>query len=131
MTPPPTGEAPHHFTQPDPADLVEREVGRADVGVQGPQPPRPWWFLVARQWPTFVVLLVVSAGLALAWASWWRLGASVVGGGMLLAAALRAVLPEKLAGLLCCRSRAIDVAFTAALGAAIVGVTWVIDPTRG
>lgn len=131
MTPHPAEQAPHHFTQPDPADLVEREVGRADVGVQGPQPPRPWWFLVARQWPTFAVLLVVTAGVALAGASSWRLGTSVVGGGVLLAAVLRAVLPETLAGLLCCRSRAIDVTFTAALGAAIVGVTWVIDPTRG
>ena len=47
---------------------------------------------------------------------------------MLLSALLRLVLPERVAGLLCCRSRWFDVAFTALLGAGIVamglGIVW-------
>ena len=49
---------------------------------------------------------------------------------VLLAAVLRLVLPEKRAGLLCCRSRLFDVAFTAIVGAGIVALAWLVDPTR-
>lgn len=108
---------------------VERPAP-VDAAVQGPQPPRPWWFLVARQWPLFVTLCVVAAGLGVSGTSYWRRGATVAGAGVLLAALLRLVLPERVAGLLCCRSRWFDVAFTALLGAGIVALAWLVSPIR-
>lgn len=120
----------HHFRPPDPAHLVERPTTAEDAATVGPMPPRPWYRLIAGQWPVFVTMLVMTCGLALSAASYWRRGATIVGAGVLLGALLRAVLPERMIGLLTCRSRAIDVAVTAVVGAAIVLLAWLVDPTN-
>jgi hypothetical protein len=75
-----------------------------------------------RQLPLAAVLAVVGAGLALGALGPWRVGAWVIGGGVLLAAALRLTLPAHRAGLLAVRSRRLDVAFLLLLGAALVAL---------
>ncbi len=127
--PPRTSAPRHHFLPPNPADVVDQPVGDSDTIVQGPVPPRPWYLLVAGQWPLFATMLVVAAGIAIATSSHWRLGATISGAGLLLGSALRAVLPDRLIGLLACRSRGIDVAMTTLIGAGIVVLAWLVDPT--
>lgn len=121
-------EGPHHFRAPDPADLVEHPVPVSDA-LQGPRPPRPWYALVLGQWPLFVTLLTVSTGLVVVWWHWKR-GALIIGGGVVLGGILRLVLPEKAAGLLCCRSRWLDVLLTLATGLGIIVLALVISATR-
>ena len=76
------------------------------------------------EWPFAVVLVVVASR------GYFRTGSVVVGAGVLLAAALRALLPERRAGLLVVRHRALDVALMTVIGVAIV-VLAVIVPTTG
>ncbi|HVM02994.1 MAG TPA: DUF3017 domain-containing protein [Acidimicrobiales bacterium] len=76
----------------------------------------------ASQLPLVLVLAVVAAGLLLAAASRWRLGSAVVGGGVLLAGALRLALPARRAGLLAVRSRRLDVTMLLVLGGALVAL---------
>ncbi len=73
-----------------------------------------------RQLPLAATLAVVGAGLAVGAAGPWRLGASVVGAGVVLAAVLRLALPARRAGLLAVRSRRLDVAFLGGLGVALL-----------
>lgn len=71
------------------------------------------------QWPLLLVLVVVGAGMVLAELHHWRRGSFVIGGAMLLAAFLRAVLPDRLAGLLVVRSKWLDLVAMISLGVAI------------
>jgi hypothetical protein len=73
-----------------------------------------------REAPTGVVLAVVAAGLVLVAAHDWRLGSDVVGLGVVLAGALRLGLPERAAGMLAVRSRALDAGVLLVLGVAVV-----------
>lgn len=123
-------DGPHHFRPSDPADVIERPAPISDAQIQGPRPPRPWYRLVAGQWPVFVTLLVVASGIATSGLSYWRRGATIIGVGVLLGAALRLLLPEKVAGLLCCRSRWIDVTLMTILGAGVIVLAWIVNPTR-
>jgi Protein of unknown function (DUF3017) len=118
----------HHYRPPDAAELIDQPVGESDAVIQGPVPPRPWYLLVAGQWPLFVTLLTVGLGLVVAVTSHWRLGATISGCGLLLGSALRAVVPESVVGLLACRSRWVDTAMTAVMGAGIVVLAWLVDP---
>lgn len=126
----PKGGIQHHFRPPDPADLVDHPVAPGSVTTERPQPPRPWFALIAGQWPLFVSLVVVATGVGFSADSYWRRGATIAGAGILLAALLRAVLPERVAGLLRCRSRWFDVLFTALVGGGILLLAWIISPTR-
>lgn len=73
------------------------------------------------------VLLCVVAGLLLVTLSHPRLGMGVVSAAAALAAALRAVLPESMVGVLAVRSRTFDVLFLLALAglvAVLVVLPW-------
>ena len=73
--------------------------------------------------PLLVPLAVVLAGVVAAAAlDHWRVGAGVVGVGLLLAAALRLALPARQAGLLVVRSRGVDAVVLLVLGFALVGL---------
>ncbi|WP_164873340.1 DUF3017 domain-containing protein [Rhodococcus xishaensis] len=74
------------------------------------------------------VLLVVAAAFALVLADRWRRGAFVLGGAMLLAAFLRAVLSPERVGLLAVRDKGFDVVAMTAVGAAIMALAASIDP---
>lgn len=93
---------------------------------QGPRPPRPWYRLVAGQWPLALVLLAIAVGVAWVGLGHWKRGSTVIGAAFVLGTLLRAFLPEKQVGLLGVRTRAVDVACLAALGVAIVALALVV-----
>jgi hypothetical protein len=76
--------------------------------------------------PFALVLAVALAGMVLVALQHWRRGAAVIGGALLLAAALRAVLPNERAGLIALRSRGVDVLLHCALGLVILVVALTI-----
>ncbi|MFJ8432655.1 DUF3017 domain-containing protein [Kitasatospora sp. NPDC094019] len=86
--------------------------------------------LPVRQWPITVVLLVVAAGLAVTWFAGFqdgfKYGLLIIGGGVLLGALLRLVLPE--VGMLAVRSRFTDVIVLTFLGLSIVLLTLMAQP---
>ena len=66
------------------------------------------------------VLAVAVLGLLRVATANWREGSVLLGGSLLLAAVLRAVLPEDRAGLVAIRSKAVDVLSYVGLGVAVV-----------
>lgn len=80
------------------------------------------------QWPILSVVVVLVAAFGLVVAGYWRRGALVLAIGVGIASVLRLTMTEDRAGLLVVRSRAIDVATTAAVSAAILYIAWTIDP---
>lgn len=74
-----------------------------------------------------LVIMVVVAGFVLITAYYWRRGATLIGGALLLAGGLRAALSDERAGLLAIRGRAVDVLAYTAFGLALVGVAATID----
>lgn len=71
---------------------------------------------LARELPLVAVLGLLASGLVLAALGHWRIGAGVLGTAVLLAAALRLLLPARRAGLLVVRTRRLDVGVLLALG---------------
>ena len=65
------------------------------------------------------VLGICGAGIAVVAGGDWRLGVRVLAIGLMVAAALRLVLPARDAGMLAVRHRAIDVTVLAAMGGLI------------
>ena len=78
--------------------------------------------------PLLICILVVAVGTGFMAVGHWRIGAMWVGAASLLAAALRLVLPVKLAGLLVMRRRWVDVVVLAFMGAAIIAVALSVPP---
>lgn len=75
-----------------------------------------------------VVVGIVVLAMVLVALEYWRRGLVVFGAGAGVGAVLRALLPERRAGLLRVRSRWFDVAVLAAAAAAILVVAWGISP---
>ena len=67
-----------------------------------------------------LVLATAVAGLVLAYVDDWRLGVRVLAAGLLGAAALRLVLPQRDAGMLAVRHRFVDVLVLLAVGLALI-----------
>lgn len=88
--------------------------------------PRGWW----RQWPIFVVLLGVGIALTLVALDYFRRGAVVLAGSVLLAAFLRLLLPDREAGLLVVRSRKVDVAILGVMGILLAVFAFWVPPPR-
>jgi hypothetical protein len=70
--------------------------------------------------PFLAVVAVVVVGLVRVLTQHWREGAALLGGALLLAAVLRAVLAPERVGLLAIRSRPVDVLVYLAFGGALV-----------
>ncbi|OLT21871.1 hypothetical protein BJF78_33725 [Pseudonocardia sp. CNS-139] len=66
--------------------------------------------------PLALVLLIAAAGMVRVLTQHWREGAVLLGGAMIVAAVLRAVLPSDRVGLLAVRSRPVDVLCYAGFG---------------
>jgi hypothetical protein len=79
--------------------------------------------------PMVVVLSIAAVGLLRVLTANWREGAVLLGGSLLVAAALRAVLPADRVGLLAIRSRMIDLLCYSGAGIVLVGLALTI--TRG
>ena len=88
-------------------------------------PPGTW------QPPSLLLLSLVGLGLALATQVDWALGARVVGLAFLLGACLRTTLPAARAGWLVVRTRPLDVAVLAVLGAASLALAQTIPRPEG
>lgn len=81
-------------------------------------------------WALVAVMAVVLMGVAQMVFGLWRGGAIFVGGAAVLAALLRVVLPEHLAGLLAVRRRWIDVLALTLIGVAIIVMALQVPPGR-
>ncbi|MGF1432235.1 DUF3017 domain-containing protein [Kitasatospora sp. LaBMicrA B282] len=82
--------------------------------------------LLVRQWPITLVLAVVGIGLLVVWLDNFRYGLLTIGGGLLLGAALRLLLPE--VGVLAVRSRFTDVLVLVFFAVAIGLLAMVAQP---
>ena len=94
----------------------------------GPRPPRPWYQQIAGQWPLAVTLLGLASGVLWAGSGHWLRGTVLIGATFMLATVLRLVLPERLVGLLGVRSRIVDAACLALLGAGIIAAALIVPP---
>ncbi|MBA3618097.1 MAG: DUF3017 domain-containing protein [Acidothermales bacterium] len=79
-----------------------------------------------REWPLLLVLAVAATGLVIAALANFRTGSLVVAIALLLAAALRVVLPQRDAGLLAVRRRSVDVLTLGLLGTALGFLAFVV-----
>lgn len=70
--------------------------------------------------PLIVVIAAVAAGVALAMAKHWRVGLVLCGIGLLVGAALRAVLRDDRIGMLAVRGRLFDVLTLGVLGGTLI-----------
>lgn len=80
-------------------------------------------------WALLLVLAFFAAGAVLVATRHWRRGSVMIGGSMVLAAVLRLLLPERLAGLLVVRSMVFDVAWCAGAGVAVMVLGLVVPGT--
>jgi cation transport ATPase len=80
------------------------------------------------QAPFIVVVLLLLVAAVLVEIDRWRRGGAVIGFAVIVAAVLRAALPTNRAGLLAVRGRVFDVVVLALVGAAILWVSWTINP---
>lgn len=71
------------------------------------------------------VLAVVLAGLVVVATGRWRVGIEIFGGALVAGALLRLILPRRDAGMLAVRSRWLDAALLAGVGAAL----WILAAT--
>lgn len=83
---------------------------------------------VVNEWPLALVLSVCVAGLLVVLSNHFRRGTVLFAGGLVLAAALRAVLPTPAAGLLVVRNRVLDVLTLGALGLGVLLTALVVPP---
>ncbi|WP_214367482.1 DUF3017 domain-containing protein [Pseudonocardia sp. H11422] len=79
--------------------------------------------------PLILVLLIALLGLGRVLTEHWREGSVLLGGALLVAAALRMALPPDRVGLLAIRSRVIDVLCYSGFGLIVVALAVTI--TRG
>jgi len=76
--------------------------------------------------PIALVTLIVTVGLVRVATQHWRQGAVLIGAALLVAALLRAAIPEDRIGLLAVRSRAIDVLCYVGFGSVMIVVAVLI-----
>ncbi|WP_106253580.1 DUF3017 domain-containing protein [Allonocardiopsis opalescens] len=89
-----------------------------DPGDGGPAGPRvPDWIT---QIPYLLVLLGVGTGLIIVAMAHFRRGPALVAAALFLGAGLRALLPERMVGMLAVRKRWVDVATLVALAVGLV-----------
>jgi hypothetical protein len=79
--------------------------------------------------PVALVFLVAGTGLARVATANWREGAALLAGSLLVAAALRLVLPVERLGVLAIRSRAVDVLCYLGFGVVVLALALTITGT--
>jgi DUF3017 family protein len=116
---------PEQATEPIPVRGTIRPVTDAVTEPMGPidvPPRRGRWGALAAQWAFLLVLLVAAVGVLRILQYHWREGAVLIGGALVLAGLLRAVLPTARVGLVAVRGRLVDVLAYAALAGMILFV---------
>ncbi|HZG96616.1 MAG TPA: DUF3017 domain-containing protein [Mycobacteriales bacterium] len=87
---------------------------------------------VLRTVPMTLVIGVVASGIAMVVADKWRWGLYVVGGGLVLGALLRLLLPVRQVGGLAVRSRFVDVLTLTVFGSAVLVLAAIVpSPNPG
>ncbi|MGL6235389.1 MAG: DUF3017 domain-containing protein [Segniliparus sp.] len=84
--------------------------------------------LLLNQAPFLVVVFLLLVAAVLVELDRWRRGGAVIGFAVITAAVFRAALPTNRVGLLAVRGRLFDVVVLALVGAAILWVSWTINP---
>jgi hypothetical protein len=82
---------------------------------------------VKAQIPFSLVMVVVAIGLVRIALYHWREGTVLIGGALLLAAALRALLSDGRIGMVAIRGRGVDVLLYGCLGLAVLAVALTIQ----
>ncbi len=77
------------------------------------------WQALRGQLPYALVLLTMAVGLLRIVQYHWKEGSAWIGGALLVAALLRAVLPPRITGMVAVRGRAVDVLWCVGLAACI------------
>lgn len=116
---------PEHATEPipvrgsirPPTDAVTEPMGQIDVPTRTGR-----WRALGSQWAFLLVLLVAAVGVIRILQYHWREGAVLIGGALVVAGLLRAVLPGARVGLIAVRGRLVDVLAYAALAGMILFV---------
>jgi hypothetical protein len=103
--------------------LFTRDTARPEGGGRAASGDLP---APARQWPILVVLATVAVGLLLTSLDQFRVGALLIGAGLLAGAAIRWVVPS--VGMLAVRSRFTDIVTYGVLGVAIVLLALMAQP---
>ena len=81
-------------------------------------------------WLFGLCVLVSLSGLAVAAAGQWRQGCGLSGVGLFVAAGIRMVLPDGMAGMLRVRRKAVDVVTFTVLGTSLLLLTIVVPELR-
>lgn len=84
--------------------------------------------ILLNQAPFMVVVFLLFVAVVLVEFDRWRRGGAVIGAAVIAAAIFRAALPTNRVGLLAVRGRAFDVVALSLVGAAILWVSWTINP---
>jgi hypothetical protein len=84
-------------------------------------------YVVRAHVPLALVLAVVAVGLLRIAQYHWRQGTVLIGGALLLAALLRALLPDNRIGMVAIRGRGMDVLLYSGLGLAVMAVALTIQ----
>ena len=87
---------------------------------------RPFLAGLLRQLPLLAVLAMVGIGLLLVTVDHWRRGLVVIGLALVVAGALRLLLPVRRVGFLAVRSRPVDVVLLAGTGLVLTVIAWTI-----
>jgi multisubunit Na+/H+ antiporter MnhB subunit len=77
---------------------------------------------IGRYTPFVLVLVIAAAGIGLIFLYHWRIGSGLIGGSLLVAAGLRALLPDRQLGLIALRRKPTDILLYGGLGLLIVFV---------
>lgn len=77
------------------------------------------------------VLAVTFAGLVVVATGDWRVGIRIMGGTLIVASAVRVLLPPRDAGMLAVRNKALDMVLLAGLGAALIFLSTSIPDQPG
>lgn len=83
-----------------------------------------------REWPVAIVLVGVAISLVVVVDNHFRRGSVLLALSVLLAAALRLLLPARVAGVLAVRSRVLDVLILGGLGTGLLVLALVVPPPR-
>ena len=84
--------------------------------------------LLLNQAPFLVVVFLLLTAAVLIELDRWRRGGAVIGVAVIAASVFRAALPTNRVGLLAVRGRVFDALALALVGAAILWVSWTINP---
>ncbi|HJP78377.1 MAG TPA: DUF3017 domain-containing protein [Pseudonocardiaceae bacterium] len=116
-------------TRPEPlvgALPIEPEAARPEAAAPPSSFVKRMLMRLRKQWPYALVLLTMAYGLFRTVQYHWREGSAWIGGALLLAAVLRAVLPPRTAGMVAVRGRFVDVLWCVGLAACILFIAYTL-----